>query len=91
MSILEVPSAAKVSRKRSLKAARQEDAPKQKVTLHLSAEMVRRLGVYAVMTSNTNSSVVENLIAEHLRKFVVHVHNDRAGHEAPGNISASAI
>lgn len=84
MSILAVPSAVKPSRKRSVRPARLEDVAKQKATLHLSAEACRRLGVFAVMTGSTNSGVVESLIMEHLRRFVI---SDRA--KSPDEVMAT--
>lgn len=85
-AISEAP--AKAVRKRSAKPARQEDASKVKATIHISAEAARRLGVYAVMTHSTNSGVVESLIMEQLRRFVV---SDRAksSDEVMPNVSAS--
>jgi hypothetical protein len=75
MIALAEPVPVKPARRRSAKPAKQEDTSKVKATIHISAEAARRLGVYAVMTGSTNSGVVESLIMEHLRRFVV---SDRA-------------
>ncbi len=79
---------AKAVRKRSAKPSQMEDASKVKATIHLSAEAAKRLGVYAVMTGKSNSGVVEALIMEQLRRFVV---SDRAksSDEAMSSVSAS--
>jgi hypothetical protein len=73
VAIAEAP--AKPVRKRAAKPVKLEDASKVKATIHLSAEAAKRLGVYAVMVNQSNSGVVESLIMEHLRRFVV---SDRA-------------
>ena len=73
VAIAEAP--VKASRKRTAKASRVEDTTKVKATIHLSVEAAKRLGVYAVMTNASNSGVVEALIMENLKRFVV---SDRA-------------
>lgn len=75
MSIMITEPAAKTPRRRSAKPPRQEEANKVKATIHISEKAMKMLGVYAVMTASSNSAVVENLIVEHLRRFVV---SDRA-------------
>ncbi len=74
VAIAEAP-ATKPVRKRSVKPVRQEDASKVKATIHISERAMKMLGVYAVMTDSSNSGVVETLILEHLKRFVV---SDRA-------------
>jgi hypothetical protein len=69
------PNAAPKPRKRAAKAAKPEDTSKVKATIHLSDRAAKMLGVYAVMTDSSNSAVVEQLIVENLKRFVV---SDRA-------------
>jgi hypothetical protein len=54
-------------------ARRLEVAPVTKVksTIHLSAEASRRLDIHAAMTDSDRSALVEKLINEHLRRYVV--------------------
>jgi len=70
-----IETAVKAPRKRAAKASTREDASKAKCTLHLSPEAAKRIGITAVMTGQSLSGVVESLVMEHLRRFVV---SDRA-------------
>jgi hypothetical protein len=49
---------------------------KVKSTIHLSAEASQRLSVHAAMLGLDRSELVEQLIGQHLRRFVV---SDRGG------------
>ena len=61
---------------RAPKGTSRPDAPKpKKVSFYLSPEAIRRLGVTAAMESTDKSRVVEQLIADHLKRWVV---SDRA-------------
>ena len=44
---------------------------KEKVTFYLSSEAIQRVGIAATMEKKANSSIVEELINTHLRKWVV--------------------
>ena len=63
------------------KAAPRQSVSKVKSTIHLSAEASIRLDIHATMMNLDRSSLVERLINEHLRRFVV---SDRGGPEQPG-------
>ncbi len=52
------------------------DASKVKLTHHLSLQASQRLAIHAEMTGMTRSDLVEKLIVDHLRRFVV---SDRGG------------
>ena len=66
----------KTPRRRStIKPAKTETPPKQKLTLYVTAEGARRLAVHATMLGTDRSALVDRLIAEHLKRFVV---SDRA-------------
>lgn len=55
--------------------ARPKTPEKQKLTLYVSVEASRRLGVHATMTGTDRSALVDRLIQENLRRFIV---SDRA-------------
>mgnify|MGYP001066923251 CR=1 FL=1 len=64
-------------RKRSaVKAAGRQSGEKVKATIHLSLEASQRLAVHAAMTGMDRSELVEQLIRENLKRFVV---SDRGG------------
>ncbi len=65
------------SRKRlTAKAATRLAVMKVKSTIHLSVEASQRLTVHAAMMGLDRSELVEQLIRDHLRRFVV---SDRGG------------
>jgi len=65
------------TRKRpATKAAAGQGAAKVKATIHLSVEADQRLSVHATMLKMDRSELVESLINQHLRRFVV---SDRGG------------
>jgi len=53
-------------------------ASKVKSTIHLSVEASQRLDIHATMMGTDRSALVEKLIAEHLRRYVV---SDRGGQD----------
>ena len=60
------------SRKRpAVKTSGRPGAPKQKLTLYVSVEAAQRLAVHATMTGSDRSAVIEAMIREQLRRFVV--------------------
>ena len=64
-------------RKRSVvKAAGRQTGEKVKATIHLSLEASQRLTVHAAMLGLDRSALVEQLIRDHLKRFVV---SDRGG------------
>ena len=66
----------KTQRRRSTtKTAKTSTPSKQKLTLYVSTEGAKRLGVHATMLGTDRSALVEQLIAENLKRFVV---SDRA-------------
>lgn len=67
-------------RKRSaVKAAGRQAGSKVKATIHLSLEASQRLTVHAAMMGLDRSELVEQLIRDHLKRFVV---SDRGGGES---------
>ena len=65
------------SRKRSsAKTASVQASPKVKATIHLSVTASQRLTVHAAMMGLDRSELVEKLINDHLRRYVV---SDRGG------------
>ena len=66
----------KTRRRTNAKAAIRQSAVKVKATVHLSVEASQRLTVHAAMMGMDRSELVEKLINDHLRRFVV---SDRGG------------
>ena len=67
---------AKPLKRRSTKKTPQPTTPaKQKLTLYVSVEASKRLGVHATMFGTDQSALVESLINDGLKRFVV---SDRA-------------
>ena len=58
------------------KAAARPAATKVKSTIHLSVEASQRLDIHATMMGFDRSALVEKLINDHLRRYVV---SDRGG------------
>jgi hypothetical protein len=68
------------ARKRpAAKTAIRQAVMKVKATIHLSVEADQRLSVHAAMLRMDRSELVESLIQQHLRRFVV---SDRSGAES---------
>lgn len=55
----------------AVKPAKHQEHEKVKTTVYLTDRSSKMLGVYALMTGSNNSAVLEGLIQEHLRRFVV--------------------
>lgn len=66
----------KARKRASAKAAIRPTVSKVKATIHLSVEASQRLTVHAAMMGMDRSELVEKLISDHLRRFVV---SDRGG------------
>jgi hypothetical protein len=77
----------KTRRRQSAKAAARPAASKVKATIHLSLEASQRLTVHAAMMGMDRSELVESLISQHLRRFVV---SDRGGAESAASGDAAA-
>lgn len=68
----------KARKRPAAKAANRRATVKVKATIHLSVEASQRLTVHAAMLGMDRSELVESLINQHLRRFVV---SDRGGGE----------
>ena len=89
MSALMEPTTSARPRKRpTAKASDRKGGEKVKATLILSAEASQRLSIHAAMVGEDRSSLVDQLIREHLRRFVV---ADRAKSADPAILEASAV
>jgi hypothetical protein len=77
----------KPRRRPAAKAAARPAAAKVKATIHLSVEASQRLSVHAAMMGMDRSELVEALIGQHLRRFVV---SDRGGADAAASGGAAA-
>src|SRR4051812_49997894 len=69
------------------KAATRPAASKVKATIHISIEASQRLTVHAAMMGIDRSALVEKLINDHLRRYVV---SDRGGAEGAASGEAAA-
>jgi hypothetical protein len=67
---------AKARKRVAPKAAARPAATKVKSTIHLSVEASQRLDIHATMMGFDRSALVEKLINDHLRRYVV---SDRGG------------
>lgn len=68
---MEVTPAARTRRRPSAKTSARNGGERVKATLILSLEASRRLSIHATMTDEDRSALVEQLILEHLRTYVV--------------------
>lgn len=74
-------------RKRSAaKTASRPAASKVKATIHISVEASQRLTIHAAMMGMDRSELVERLINDHLRRWVV---SDRGGADAAADEPAA--
>jgi hypothetical protein len=76
MAELSENGSGKARKRVSAKTAGRPAAPKVKSTIHLSVEADQRLSIHATMMGMDRSALVEKLINEQLRRFVV---SDRGG------------
>ena len=72
------PQGGRTRRRTASKTAARQAAVKVKATVHLSVEASQRLTVHAAMMGLDRSALVEKLINDNLRRFVV---SDRGGPE----------
>ena len=69
------------------KAAERLSVTKVKSTIHISVEASQRLDIHATMMGLDRSALVERLITDHLRRWIV---SDRGGSDAtPGTDEAA--
>lgn len=57
----------------------QEPKAKVKIAAYVSQESARRLGIHATMTDQDRSTIIDTLIREHLRDWVVQYRPSGAG------------
>ena len=74
----------KTRKRQAAKAAGRQSGEKVKATIHLTVEASQRLTVHAAMMSMDRSELVEQLIRDHLKRFVV---SDRGGGSSDGSAS----
>ena len=77
----------KARKRPAAKAAAGQGAAKVKATIHLSGEADKRLSVHAAMMEMDRSALVEKLINDHLRRYVV---SDRGGPDGAAGGEAAA-
>jgi hypothetical protein len=60
------------TRKRSVaKATSRQDAPKEKVTLYLPAELARRFSVHVTYSGMDRSEYFAEMVRQHCKRYVV--------------------
>jgi hypothetical protein len=79
--------AVKPRKRGALKVTARPAASKVKSTIHLSVEASQRLDIHATMMGFDRSALVEKLINDHLRRYVV---SDRGGQESAAGGEAVA-
>jgi hypothetical protein len=78
----------KARKRLAAKAGVRQAAGKVKATIHLSVEASQRLTIHAAMLGMDRSELVESLIYQHLRRFVV---SDRGGVESGNSGRAESL
>jgi hypothetical protein len=61
----------------------QEPKGKVKIAAYVSLDSSRRLGIHATMTGQDKSSIIDNLIRDHLRDWVVQYRPSSRSPEEP--------
>ena len=79
--------AGKPRKRQAAKTASQQAVSKVKSTIHLSLEASQRLDIHATMMGFDRSALVEKLINDHLRRYVVS-DRSRAGDSANSEATA---
>lgn len=77
----------KARKRPTAKAATRQTVSKVKCTINLTAEASQRLDIHATMMGLDRSALVERLISDHLRRFVV---SDRGGPDGDATDEAAA-
>lgn len=81
------PNSGKPRKRSAAKAAGRQSSEKVKATIHLTVEASQRLTVHAAMMGMDRSELVEQLIRDHLKRFVV---SDRGGGTSDGSSPEAA-
>jgi hypothetical protein len=69
----------------------QEPKGKVKIAAYVSLESSRRLGIHATMTGQDRSAIIDQLIREHLRDWVVQYRpSNKPGEEAEPEVESQA-
>ena len=78
----------KPRRRSAVKTAGRQSGEKVKATIHLTVDASQRLTVHAAMMGMDRSELVEQLIRDHLKRFVV---SDRGGGSSDGSSPEAAV
>ena len=78
IAISEAPAVAKARKRPVAKSSKPAEEKPMKIGLHLSPESWRRLGVTSTMENRSQSRIVDELIRQHLRKYVVQVRSPKS-------------
>jgi hypothetical protein len=76
----------KARKRQAAKAATGRPVSKVKCTIHLTVEASQRLDIHATMSGMDRSELVESLIRQHCRRWVV---SDRGGEDGAASEAAA--
>ena len=62
-----------------------------KIAAYVSQESARRLGIHATMTDQDKSTIIDGLIRDHLRDWVVQYRPSRAAEETAPDTEGPAV
>ena len=80
----------KTRKRQAAKAAGRASGEKVKATIHLTVEASQRLTVHAAMMGMDRSELVEQLIKDHLKRFVVSDRGGGSSDGSPSDVNSSA-
>ena len=75
--------AAKIRKTTEPKPAKRTTVPKVKTSITISVEAWQRLGIHATMMNIDRSELMEQLIRDHLKRYVVSDRGGTGGEETP--------
>ncbi|WP_422932173.1 hypothetical protein [Singulisphaera sp. PoT] len=78
------PAPGKPRKRSGTKTTIRQDAPKEKVTLYLPAELARRFSVHVTYSGMDRSEYFAEMVRQHCRRYVV---SDRL--KGPGEVEES--
>lgn len=81
---------AKPRRSRAAKSPKPQADKPVKCSVYLSAESAKRLGIHSTMENQSQSAIVEALIREHLRRWVVQDRGKSAAEASPDDRASMA-
>lgn len=78
------PTPGKARKRPAAKTATRQDAPKEKVTLYLPADLARRFSVHVTYSGMDRSEYFADMVRQHCRRYVVSDRLKEAGEAEDG-------